>query len=122
MNSKKAAPGFHKESHEASNDMMHPMLDILAYDTAIVLIDGVHVFAEHPIATAERLHFFLCGQFGQTRDNECAEILKIINGILGIEYDVVTNLLNSKTEARSYFLYSFITELGELLEDYPEQP
>jgi len=119
MNRNKPDPNFHKESYELGKDNNHNLLDVLSYDLAVVLMDGVYDLAEYPAETLSRLQLFLAEQFRQKRDHECAQTLRIVTGSLGIEYDVVAKLLRNNTESRNYFLYAFIADLAALLEDIP---
>ena len=117
MNNQTSSPCDQKENYEMHTEILYDMLDIIAYDLAVVLFDGVQAFSENPIPTLKRFHLFMYDQLKQKRDHECTEMLRIINGALGLEYDAIANLLSSMTDKRRYYLCAFVTELGELLEN-----
>ena len=71
MNYNTTGFGFHEDIFELGETVQHNRLDVIAYDLAVVLMDGIYEFAVYPAKTLSRLHKLLHGQYKQKRESEC---------------------------------------------------
>jgi hypothetical protein len=74
-----------------------------------------------PLQTLSYLHRLLSRFYKQNREKDCVDLLCLVFGVLGIEYADAMTQLREHAGARSNFLYSFIANIGELIEELAER-
>lgn len=93
----------------------------------INLISGAHTqpFAEMlwtvtggDTDTTDRVYTLLSGLYQEGRETEMLEVLRTLYGVLGLAFPDDVELLAEHPEARSYFLFSFLLDYDDIIEDY----
>jgi len=97
------------------------MLDTVSLGAIQPLAEAVFELAAVPVQTLTHFFELLRNLYKQKREQEVIDLLYVIYGMFGIEYADTIRLLRGDTEARSYFIYSYIVNLGELLEELTER-
>ncbi|MBC2581306.1 hypothetical protein [Clostridium sp. DJ247] len=68
--------------------------------------------------TTDRIFSVLSGLFDNGREAEMMEVLRLLYGVLGLPFPEDVELLAGHTEARSYFLFSFLLDYDDIIQDY----
>ena len=97
------------------------MLDTVSLGAIQPLAEAVFELAAVPVQTLTHFFELLRNLYKQKREQEVIDLLYVLYGMFGIEYADTIRLLRGDTEARSYFIYSYIVNLGELLEELTER-
>lgn len=93
----------------------------------INLISGAHTqpFAEMlwtvtggDTDTTDRAYTLLSGLYQEGRETEMLEVLRTLYGVLGLAFPDDVELLAEHPEARGYFLFSFLLDYDDIMEDY----
>ena len=93
----------------------------------INLISGAHTqpFAEMlwtvtggDTDTTDRVYSLLTGLYQEGRESEMMEVLRTLYGVLGLTFPDDVELLAGHPEARSYFLFSFLLDYDDIMEDF----
>jgi len=96
-------------------------LDMISVNALVPLSSAVFELTDKPIYTLSYLHKFLCYLYEQNREQDCIDLLYLVYGVLGIEYANVMAQIRKHPEARSSFLYGFIANVAELIEELSER-
>ena len=96
-------------------------LDMVSVNALVPLSSAVFDLSDTPIQTLSYLHKFLDVLYEQNRELDCIDLLYLVYSILGIEYADVMIQIRKHPEARSCFLYGFIANVGELIEELSER-
>jgi len=89
------------------------------FTLAVVALLGQAAFelSDSPIKTLSHLHGLISRLYEQGSEQEAVEALGVIYGLLGSEYGEQITQFESSGEAQGYFLYGFIANLGEFIEE-----
>ena len=110
-----------KQERTYSENVNYFALDTVSLVAISPLTEAVFMLSDSPIQTLSRLHKYLQFLYEQKREQESVDMLYIIYDVLGIEYADAIKLLRGETEARNSFLYGFIANLGEFIEELTER-
>jgi len=97
------------------------LLDMVSVNALVPLSSAVFQIADTPIYTLSYLHKFLGYLYEQNREQDCIDLLFLVYSVLGIEYAEVMAQIRKYPEAQSSFLYGFIANIGELIEELTER-
>ncbi len=67
--------------------------------------------------TAGRLYALLGGLYSSGREEDMLEALRVLYGVLGLVFPDTVELLAGHPAARSYFLFSFLLDYDDVLQD-----
>jgi len=96
-------------------------LDTISLAAMTPLTEAVFMLSDTPVQTLSRLYKYLQFLYEQKREQESVDMLYVIYDVLGIGYADTIKLLRGDTEARSNFLYGYIANLGEFIEELTER-
>lgn len=68
--------------------------------------------------TTDRVYTLLSGLYTEGRESEQLEVLRVLYGVLGLVFPQDVELLAEHPEARGYFLFSFLLDYDDAIEDY----
>ena len=68
--------------------------------------------------TTDRLYNILPGLYQDGRESEMLEVLRTLYGVLGLPFPEDVEQLAGHPEARGYFLFSFLPDFDDTIEDY----
>ena len=68
--------------------------------------------------TTNRLYNILTGLYQDGRESEMLEVLRTLYGVLGLPFPEDVEQLAGHPEARGYFLFSFLLDYDDAIEDY----
>lgn len=68
--------------------------------------------------TTDRLYNLLSDLYQEGRETEMLEVLRTLYGVLGFAFPDDVEQLAGHPEARSYFLFSFLLDYDDVMEDY----
>jgi hypothetical protein len=85
------------------------------------LVEVTFELSDSPARTLSRLHKNLHSLNNQDCEEEAINMLHTIYGLIGSDYADAIILLHKNAEARDSFLYDYIANLGEFLEEYWER-
>ena len=96
-------------------------LDMVSVNALVPLSSAVFELADKPLHILSYLHKFLSHLYEQDREQDCIDILYLVYSVLGIEYADAMVQIRKHPEAQSYFLYGFIANIAELIEELSER-
>lgn len=67
--------------------------------------------------TAERIYNVLGALYSEGRETEMMEVLRLLYGVLGLRFPEDVELLAGHPEARGYFLFSFLLDYDDVIQD-----
>jgi hypothetical protein len=114
-------PATKKQERPYGENANNFTLDTVSLAAFAPFSEAVFMLADNPIQTLSRLYKYLQFLYEQKREQESVDMLYIIYDVLGIEYADAIKLLRGDTEARGNFLYGFIANLGEFIEELTER-
>lgn len=68
--------------------------------------------------TTDRVYTLFTGLYQEGRETEMLEVLHVLYGVLGLAFPDDVELLAGHPEARSYFLFSFLLDYDDVLQDF----
>ena len=68
--------------------------------------------------TTDRVYTLLTGLYQEGRETEMLEVLHVLYDVLGLAFPDDVELLAGHPEARSYFLFSFLLDYDDVLQDF----
>ena len=68
--------------------------------------------------TTDRVYTILSVLYADGRETEMLEVLRTLYGVLGLPFPKDVELLAGHPEARGYFLFSFLLDYDDAIEDY----
>ena len=68
--------------------------------------------------TTDRVYTLLTGLYQEGRETEMLEVLRTLYGVLGLMFPEDVELLAEHPEARGYFLFSFLLDYDDVIQDY----
>ena len=68
--------------------------------------------------TTNRVYTLLSGLYADGRETEMLEVLQTLYGVLGLPFPEDVEQLAGHPEARGYFLFSFLPDFDDTIEDY----
>jgi len=74
----------------------------------------------NPLKFLSRLHTNLTNLYLHRRDKNANDMLHMVYSAIGSNYADAIILFHKNIEARNYFLYEYIANLGELIEELTE--
>lgn len=67
--------------------------------------------------TTDRLYELLSGLYSSGREAEMLEAIRVLYGVLGLVFPAQVELLAAHPEARTYFLFSFLLDYDDVIQD-----
>lgn len=68
--------------------------------------------------TADRVYSVLGGLYTDGREADMMEVLRMLYGVLGLQIPDDVELLSEHPQARSYFLFSFLLDYDDVVQDF----
>ncbi|WNX84084.1 hypothetical protein RWV98_16110 [Agathobaculum sp. NTUH-O15-33] len=68
--------------------------------------------------TTDQIYTLLSGLYADGRETEMLEALRTLYGVLGLPFPEDVEQLSGHPEARGYFLFSFLLDHDDAIEDY----
>ena len=96
------------------------MLNLVSLGAVSELSEITFELSRKPLQTLSRLHTNLQNLYNQKRDKNAIDMLHMIYSVVGSDYADAVILLHKSIEARNSFLYDYVANLGEFLEEYKE--
>ena len=118
-------PAVENENLMIAKGILRPSGEVVK--DKINLISGVHTqpFVEMlwtvtngDADTTNRVYNLLTGLYQDGRESEMLEVLRTLYGVLGLAFPPDVELLDGRPEARGYFLFSFLLDFDDAIEDY----
>ena len=81
---------------------------------------ATYELTDNPLKFLTRLHSNLTNLYLHKRDKNAIDMLHMIYSITGSEYADAIIILHKNIEARNHFLYEYISNLGELVDELTE--
>ena len=96
------------------------MLNLVSLGAVSDLAEITFELSRKPLQALSRLHTNLQNLYNQKRDKYAIDMLHMIYSVVGSDYAEAVILLHKSIEARNSFLYDYIENLGEYLEEQVE--
>ena len=96
-------------------------LEMVSVNALVPLSSAIYELSDTPLQTLSYLHRLLRRLYKQNREQDCIDLLCLAYSVLGIEYADVFLQMHKHPEIRSNFLYGFISNVAELIEELSER-
>jgi hypothetical protein len=120
MNYIKPAANHKSRNMHSARHLSYHTLAMVSVTAVTALTEAVYELSSFPVKILSVLDKLIRHLCAENRERESIDLLYIIHGMLGVEHAAAIRLLREDAEARGYFLYAFIADLGEVLEELSE--
>jgi len=112
------------KKHQAQNDSQSAnlhTLEMVSVNALVPLSSAIYELSDTPLQTLSYLHRLVNRIYKQNHEQDCIDLLYLVYSVLGIEYADVFLQIHKHPEIRSHFLYGFISNIAELVEELSER-
>ncbi len=82
------------------------------------LIENIWIFSGYDAGAMERISAIFAHLYNESREAEMMAVLRILYDLSGLKFPEDIELLAVHPEARQYFLFSFLLDLEDCLQDF----
>lgn len=82
------------------------------------LIETIWIFSNHDTEVMERISVTFTHLCNEGRETEMIVMLRILYDVLGLQFPEEMELLAGHTDARQYFLFPFLLDMEDCMQDF----
>lgn len=82
------------------------------------MLETVWTFSGYDAGIMDRITAVFTHLYSEGRESEMLDILRILYGVAGMEFPEDVDLLATHPEARRYFLFSFLLDMDDCMQDF----
>ena len=82
------------------------------------LLETIWAFTDHDTGAMERIFAVFTHLYSENQEAEMISILRILYDLSGLKFPEDVELLASHPEARQYFLFSFLLDMEDCMQDF----
>jgi len=102
----------------SENLISEDKINLISGETTGPLIETIWTFSGNNIEAINRISNVLTQLFSSGRESEILDILRILYDVVGMEFPEDVDLLATHLEARRYFLFSFLLDIDDCMQDF----
>jgi hypothetical protein len=102
----------------SKNEISHDKINLISGALTAPLLETIWTFSGFNIEAINRISSILTKLHSENRGNEMLDILRILYDVAGMEFPEDVDLLATHPEARRYFLFSFLLDMDDFLQDF----
>ncbi|WP_034378249.1 MAG: hypothetical protein WHF31_00705 [Candidatus Dehalobacter alkaniphilus] len=97
-------------------------INLISGATTAPLIETIWTFSGNNIEAINRISDILTQLYSAGRESEMLDILRILYDVIGMEFPEDVDLVVTHPEARQYYLFSFLLDIDDCMQDFmPEK-
>lgn len=93
-------------------------INLISGATTAPLLETIWTFSGYNVEAMNRLSDILKQLYSAGKESEMLDILRIIYDVVGMEFPEEVELLADHPEARQYFLFSFLLDMDDFMQDF----
>ncbi|AFV01099.1 MULTISPECIES: hypothetical protein [unclassified Dehalobacter] len=93
-------------------------INLISGATTAPLIETIWTFSGNNIEAINRISDMLTKLYSTSRGSEMLDILRILFDVVGMEFPEDVNLLATHPKAQRYFLFSFLLDMDDCMQDF----
>lgn len=82
------------------------------------LLETIWIFSGYDIGAMERISNIFTHLYNESREAEMMAVLRILYDLPGLQFPEDVELLAGHTEARQYFLFSFLLDMNDCIQSF----
>lgn len=93
-------------------------INLISGAMASPFIETILVFTGYDAEASKRVVSFFSDLYQRNLESEMMAILHILYDVLGLQFPEDAELLGEHSEARQYFLFSFLLDMDDCMQDF----
>lgn len=93
-------------------------INLISGATTAPLIDTIWIFSDCDTGVMERVSAIFTHLYSESREVEMMAVLRIMYDLSGLEFPEDIEMLAGHPEARQYFLFSFLLDMEDCIQDF----
>lgn len=102
----------------SKNEISQDKINFISGAMTAPLLETVWTFSGCNIEVINRISNILTQLFSENQGNEMLNILRILYDVVGMEFPEDVDLLATHPGARRYFLFSFLLDMDDCMQDF----
>lgn len=102
----------------SKNEINQDKINLISGAMTAPFLETIWTFSDNNIEAINRLTDILTQLYSASREIEMLAILRILYDVVGMEFPEDVELLASHPEARQYFLFSFLLDVEDCMQDF----
>lgn len=100
-----------------SEEICRNKISLISGAMTTPLIETIWIFSDHDTEIMKRILAFFAHLYKEGREAEMMAVLRILYDLSGLRFPEDVELLAEQLEARQYFLFSFMLDMEECIND-----
>lgn len=105
-----------------SGEICQDKINLVSGALIAPLIEAIWIFTNHDTETMKRISAIFVHLYSESQEAEMMTILRILFDVSGLQFPEDVELLAGHSEARQYFLFSFLLDMEDCIQDFMEEP
>jgi len=102
----------------SKNEIKQDKINLISGAMTAPFLETIWTFSDNNIEAINRLTDILTQLYSASREIEMLAILRILYDVVGMEFPEDVELLATHPEARQYFLFSFLLDMDDCMQDF----
>jgi hypothetical protein len=102
----------------SKNEISQDKINLISGAMTAPLLETVWTFSGYDAGIMDRITAVFTHLYSEGRESEMLDILRILYGVAGMEFPEDVDLLSTHPEARQYFLFSFLLDIEDCMQDF----
>ncbi|HYE82236.1 MAG TPA: hypothetical protein VEG39_08725 [Clostridia bacterium] len=100
------------------NEISQDKINLISGATTAPLIETLWTFSGSNSEAINRISSIFNKLYSENRGNEMLDIMRILYDVVGMEFSEDVDLLVTHSGARQYFLFSFLLDMDDCMQDF----
>lgn len=100
-----------------SGEICQDKINLISGTVTPPLFEALFTLSGNDVGTMSRVSAIFTHLYGEGREVEMLAVLRILYDVAGLQFPEDVGLLAGHSEARHYFLYSFLLDMDDVLQD-----
>lgn len=102
----------------SKNEISQDKINLISGAMTAPLLETIWTFSGYNSKAINRISNILTQLYSENRGIEMLDILRILYDVVGMEFPEDVDLLATHPGARQYFLFSFLLDMDDFLQDF----
>jgi len=102
----------------SKNEISQDKINLISGALTSPLLETIWTFSGYDAGIMDRIAGVFTHLYSEGRESEMLDILRILYGVAGMEFPEDVDLLATHPEARQYFLFSFLLDMDDCMQDF----
>ncbi|MEW6662565.1 MAG: hypothetical protein ACOY9Y_14225 [Bacillota bacterium] len=102
----------------SKNEISQDKINLISGAMTAPLLETIWTFSGYNSEAINRISSIFTKLYSENRGNEMLDILRILYDVVGMEFPEDVDLLATHPGARQYFLFSFLLDMDDCMQDF----